>query len=384
MKEKKVKVLCVFGTRPEVIKMAPVVEELKRHPKKFEVVVCTTAQHRQIVDQMLEIFDLVPDVDLDLMRHNQSLDELSSRVLMGITKILLHETPDCVLIQGDTTTVLMVALACFYQQIPVGHIEAGLRTNYRYNPFPEEMNRRLTSVLSTYHFAPTQTAVQALMQEGVQKSFIWCTGNTVIDALHKILVKPYNIKLGVELKENRRLILVTVHRRENFGKPLEEIMLALRYLVEQNPDVEIIYPVHPNPEVQEPAFRLLKGVDRIYLLEPLDYLLFVHLMKNSYLILTDSGGIQEEAPALGKPVLVLRNETERPEAVEAGSVRVIGTDTETIISETENLLHDISAYNLMVDKISPYGDGNAAKRIVTILTDKYGLKISGKKRGKTK
>ncbi len=246
------------------------------------------------------------------------------------------------------------------------------------------MNRRLTGVLSTYHFAPTQTAVQALMREGVPKRFIWCTGNTVIDALHKVLVKPYNIKLRVELKENRRLILVTVHRRENFGKPFEKIMLALRHLVEQNRDVEIIYPVHPNPEVQEPTFRLLKGVDRIYLLEPLDYLLFVHLMKNSYLILTDSGGVQEEAPALGKPVLVLRNETERSEAVEAGSVRVIGTDSETIISETEKLLHDKSAYNLMVNKISPYGDGHAAKRIISVLIDEFRLKISGKKKGKTK
>lgn len=361
------KVLCVVGTRPEVIKMAPVIKELQCYPDQFEVVVCTTAQHRQMLDQMLALFNIVPDIDLDLMQPRQSLYELTSRMIVAITKALVQESPDCVLIQGDTTTVMIVALACFYEKIPVGHVEAGLRTKNRYSPFPEEMNRRLTSHLSTYHFAPTDTAVKALKREGIPDQSIWCTGNTVIDAINMVLAKPSDQGLVINLKPESRLILVTAHRRENFGKPLDEIMLALRQIVKSNKDVEIVYPVHPNPNVKEPAFRYLKGVPRIHLIEPLDYLNFVSLMRHAYLILTDSGGIQEEASALGKPVLVIRSETERTEAAEAGITKIVGTNRDKIIDEAERLLHNESEYNSMARVVSLYGDGNASKRIVDIL-----------------
>jgi len=386
------RVLIVFGTRPEAIKMAPVVKELQKHPQRVQARVCITAQHREMLDQVLKLFGIQPDIDLNLMLPEQQLPDLTARVISGMSQVLARERPDCVLIQGDTTTVMATALAAFYQRIPVGHVEAGLRTRNRYNPFPEEINRRMVSVLATYHFAPTQTAVDALLAEGVSADSVFLTGNTVVDALLWVVRQPPSRetralfdRLGIgqlpangsenvvaspsSLVNSRRLILVTAHRRENFGDPFEEMMWALRHIVEHNADVELVYPVHLNPNVQEPAHRILGAVERVHLMEPLDYLPFAHLMKHAYLVLTDSGGIQEEAPALGVPVLVMRRETERPEAVEAGTAKLVGTDHDVILQETERLLRDPLAYQQMAQAVSPYGDGHAAERIVSILLE---------------
>lgn len=364
MKQSVKKILCVIGTRPEAIKMAPVVQALQGSDR-FSVRVLATAQHRQLLDQVLKVFGIQPDVDLDIMRPNQALSELTSRLLLELDGVLRSEKPALVLAQGDTTTVMTVALACFYQQIPFGHIEAGLRTGDMANPFPEEMNRVIAGRLSRWHFAPTESARQNLLREAVPDEHIWVTGNTVIDALKSVAER--NPEIGIDLDDSKRLLLVTAHRRENFGAPFREICRAVRTLADRNEDVQVLYPVHPNPNVQAVAQQMLGGHPRIVLCPPLDYLPFVAAMRRAYLILSDSGGVQEEAPALGKPVLVLRRETERPEAVQAGVVRLVGPDCERIIDETQRLLDDASAYKEMARGVSPYGDGLAAGRIVSIL-----------------
>lgn len=360
------KVMLLFGTRPEAIKVAPLLRELRRRGDGVTPVTVVTAQHRQMLDQVLGVFGLEPDYDLNLMRDNQTLASLTSLVLERVTEVLAQERPDVVLVQGDTTTAMAAALAAFYQQIPVGHVEAGLRTGLRYRPFPEEINRRLVSELATYHFAPTTTAAQALRAEGIPASDVYVTGNTVIDALRQMADYPHAGPLP-PLPDGHRLILLTAHRRENFGHPLEDICAAVLDVVGRYPDVEIAYPVHLNPRVQSVVQERLQGQPRIHLLPPLDYLDFLQVMKQAYLVLTDSGGIQEEAPALGKPVLVLRTETERPEAVAAGTVKLVGTDVGRIIAETRVLLDDAGAYQRMAQAVSPYGDGHAAERIVDVI-----------------
>ena len=368
------KILTVFGTRPEAIKLAPVILELE---KKTDVQtrVCVTAQHRQMLDQVLALFGIVPDVDLDLMMPDQTLAELTGRVINRLDQVFNAERPDIVLIQGDTTTVMAAAMAAFYNKIPVGHVEAGLRSNNLYSPFPEEMNRRVVSIFARFHFAPTENAKDALLREQVPEERIFVTGNTVIDALNMILQKPMpsvvrEILNRAEINENgdnRKMILVTAHRRENFGEEFESICQGLKRLVERNPDVVIVYPVHLNPNVQQPVKRVLQGQERVLLVEPVEYDAMAHLMNTASVILTDSGGIQEEAPTLGKPVLVMRVETERPEGVEAGTARLVGPYAERIIEETERLLYDKTAYEEMAVAVSPYGDGRAAQRIVQTL-----------------
>jgi len=361
------RILLIFGTRPEAIKMARLVHVLKERPGA-DVVTCVTAQHRQMLDQVLEWFQIEPDHDLDLMQPGQTLAQLTARTLEMLTQTLEQVQPDIVMVQGDTTTAMTAALAAFYLKISVGHVEAGLRTHDIYNPFPEEVNRHLVGVMVNLHFAPTETARSALLAEGVRPEAIHLTGNTVIDALQWTAAQPYQLDLGLPLDQaGERLILVTGHRRESFGPAFEAICLALQQIVERNPDVRLIYPVHLNPHVQEPVYRILDGIERIHLIDPLPYPDFVHLMKRSTLIITDSGGIQEEAPALGKPVLVMRSTTERPEAVDAGTARLVGTDTRKIVAETEKLLHDEAEYNAMANAISPFGDGHAAERIADVL-----------------
>ncbi len=384
------KVLSIFGTRPETIKMAPVIRELGKKPELVESVVCVTGQHREMLDQVLETFDIRPKIDLDMMKEDQDLPSLAARMITAISEVLERTRPDVVLVQGDTTTALAGALAAFYSRIPVGHVEAGLRTRNRYSPFPEEIDRRLVGVLATYHFAPTRTAAEALRAEGIPDQQIFVTGNTVIDALLWTVSRPpapetteclrgSGVWMATRAAQGAdgeskpccdlpRLILVTAHRRENFGRPLENICSALRTIARRNPDVQIIYPVHKNPNVSGPVYRMLGGEERIHLTEPLAYGPFAFLMKQAYLILTDSGGIQEEAPALGKPVLVMRAETERPEAVQAGTVKIVGVERERILEETERFLNDRFAYERMARAVNPYGDGHAAERIVkTIL-----------------
>lgn len=373
MIKKKICILLTFGTRPEAIKLAPVVQELWNYSERVETLVCVTAQHREMLDQVLDLFGIEPDIDLDLMEENQSLPLFTSRAMTTFSEVLEKIRPNIVLVQGDTTSAMVASLAAFYQKIPVGHVEAGLRTRNRYSPFPEEINRRLISQLATYHFAPTCTAAKALRAEGIVEN-IFITGNTVIDALLMVANQPPSPitrslfdRLNISTNSNIRILLVTAHRRENFGQPLESICTALREIVLRNPDVQVIYPVHMNPNVRKPVYRILSGHRRIHLVEPLPYETFVHLMKSAYLILTDSGGIQEEAPALGKPVLVMRHETERSEAIEAGTVKVVGTDSDRIIKETERLLYDMDEYRRMSQAVSPYGDGQAAQRIVAAL-----------------
>ena len=363
------KVVCVVGTRPEAIKMAPIILALKREPM-FDVRVIATAQHRHLLDQVMKIFGVEPDIDLDIMQPNQALTILTARLLLDLDNMLLSEKPDVVLAQGDTTTVMTVALACFYHKIPFGHVEAGLRTWDIQNPFPEEMNRIIAGRLAKWHFAPTESSRQNLLREGVSDMDIVVTGNTVIDAL--LSVADRDVELPVELDPTKHLILVTAHRRENFGEPFERVCRAVLTLLERNPDVQVLYPVHPNPNVRDTAHRLLGSHPRVVLCDPLDYLPFVSAMKRAYLILSDSGGVQEEAPALGKPVLVLRHETERPEAVEEGVVKLVGTDFDAIVLEAQRLLDDESAYRAMARGVSPYGDGHAAARIVNVLKEHFG------------
>ncbi len=368
------RVLSVFGTRPEAVKMAPVVHALQQTPG-VEALVCVTAQHRQMLDQVLDLFHIRPDVDLDLMRENQSLAELSAAIFTHLDPILTQMKPDWVLVQGDTTTVAITALLAYYRRIKVGHVEAGLRTHDKWQPFPEEINRRVAGIIADLHFAPTQWTRQNLLREGVPDSAIIVTGNPVIDALQYVASQPTPAevrqilaRLGIAENQpsSRRLILVTAHRRENFGRPLEHICQALKELATRG-DVEIVYPVHLNPNVREPVYRLLQGIAHITLLPPLDYLPLIHLMKRATLILTDSGGIQEEAPAFGVPVLVLRQVTERPEGVEAGTLKLVGTESENIVHEANHLLDDPQAYATMAKASNPFGDGQAARRIVQAL-----------------
>jgi UDP-N-acetylglucosamine 2-epimerase (non-hydrolysing) len=369
------RVLLVFGTRPEAIKMAPVVRELQKHPELFQVQVCVTAQHRQMLDQVLDLFGIVPDYDLDIMKPGQSLTDVTCNVLQGLAPVLEESHPDVVLVHGDTTTTMAASLAAYYQKIAVGHVEAGLRTGNIYSPWPEEMNRRLTGAITRYHFAPTEQSRLNLLAEGVADNNIVVTGNTVIDALLTVVDKVRNdavLKKQMAerfsfLEPQKRLILVTGHRRENFGEGFENICHALKDISETHSDVEIVYPVHLNPNVQEPVHRILGDTPSVHLIDPQDYLPFVWLMDRSHLIITDSGGVQEEAPSLGKPVLVMRDTTERPEAVTAGTVKLVGTDREKIVAETRELLQNPEAYERMTRAHNPYGDGNAAERIAKIL-----------------
>lgn len=358
------RILTVVGTRPEAIKMAPVIRALKAEPWA-DVRVLATAQHRQMLDQVLEAFDIVPDVDLDIMLPGQSLPELTSRLLTRMDAVLADECPDVVLIQGDTTTVMATAMAAFYRRVQVGHVEAGLRTGDLDNPFPEEMNRIVAGKLSRWHFAPTQGARDNLLGEGCDPATVHVTGNTVIDAL--LEVASARRPLTVPVPAGKRLILVTAHRRENFGDAFREVCHGIRELADRHDDVHVLYPVHPNPNVAGPAREILSGHARITLCEPMDYLPFVSAMQHAYLILTDSGGVQEEAPALGKPVLVMRSETERPEAIWAGVVKLVGPDRRAIVEEATRLLSDPDAYASMARGVSPYGDGRAAARIAAIL-----------------
>jgi len=372
------KVLIVFGTRPEAIKMAPLVKEFEKHSDFFDMKVCVTAQHREMLDQVLALFDITPHFDLNIMKSGQDLSDITSRILLGLKDVLNEFKPDLILVHGDTTTTFSTALAAFYQQIPIGHVEAGLRTGNIYSPWPEEANRLLTTQITKYHFAPTETNKAYLIKEHVPEQAIVVTGNTVIDTLFLVLDKIKNDKKLKTVLENtvaqkgyqisdRKFVLVTGHRRENFGDGFLNICAALKEIALQKPDVDIVYPVHLNPNVQKPVRELLSDIDNIYLIEPLDYMPFVNMLSQCTLILTDSGGIQEEAPSLGKPVLVMRDTTERPEAVEAGTVVLVGTQKENIIQSALRLLNDELFYKKMSYAHNPYGDGNACAKIINFI-----------------
>lgn len=400
------KVMLVFGTRPEAIKMAPLVKAFAQFPETFETIVCVTGQHREMLDQVLHIFDIVPDYDLNIMKQGQDLYDVTSRVLLGMRDVLCEVQPDVVLVHGDTTTSTAAALAAFYQQIPVGHVEAGLRTHNIYSPWPEEMNRQITGRIASYNFSPTSLSRQNLLEEKVDEQSIIVTGNTVIDALYWVIEKikcdeALSEKLKTILstagydvdrldnpkqstlnpKQGRRLVLITGHRRENFGDGFINMCTAIRDLAQKYPDVDFVYPMHLNPNVRKPIQKVFKGLDtlspgkgwgeasNIFFIEPLEYLSFVYLMEKSALVLTDSGGIQEEAPGLGKPVLVMRDTTERPEALEAGTVKLVGTDYDMIVSEVSCLLDDVAYYDVMSKAVNPYGDGRACERIVHYLME---------------
>ena len=375
MMAKKIKVMTVFGTRPEAIKMAPVVLELAKHPDKIVPVVTVTAQHRDMLDQVLNLFQIKPDHDLDIMAAGQTLFDITSRAMMGLDKVLQEEKPDIVLVHGDTTTTFAGALASYYHQVSVGHVEAGLRTHNKYSPFPEEMNRKLTGSIADLHFAPTDTSEQNLLAESVDSERIFVTGNTVIDALHKTVDDDFQFEdevlQGIDFK-NKRIVLLTTHRRENLGEPMRHVYRAMRRLVDEFEDVEIVFPVHKNPKVREVVQEELGGLSKVHLIDPLDYEPFANLMHRSHLILTDSGGVQEEAPALGKPVLVLRDTTERPEAVAAGTVKLIGTDEKVVYDEAKLLLTDGEEYSRMSEACNPYGDGKASQRIIQAILYHYG------------
>jgi UDP-N-acetylglucosamine 2-epimerase (non-hydrolysing) len=372
------KILIVFGTRPEAIKMAPLVSEFQKDTLNFEVKVCVTAQHREMLDQVLDIFKIIPDYDLNIMKPGQDLYDVTSNILLKIKPVLEGFKPDVVLVHGDTATTFATSLAAYYQKIKIGHVEAGLRTRDLYSPWPEEGNRRLTGVLTDYHFAPTSTSKDNLLNEGVIESSVFVTGNTVIDALQLVVNRIKNdetLRLKIEntifqsgfQELDSKFILVTGHRRENFGQGFLNICKALKILVEKNPDINILYPVHLNPNVRKPVNELLSNVSNIKLVEPFQYKEFVYLMSKSYFILTDSGGIQEEAPSLGKPVLVMRDATERPEAVKAGTVKLVGSDQDNIIKEVQKLLNDKSEYQKMSKAHNPYGDGSTSEKILQIL-----------------
>ena len=376
------KIMLVFGTRPEAIKMAPLVKEFQKRPNEFQTIVCVTGQHREMLDQVLHIFEITPDYDLNIMKQGQDLYDVTARVLLGMRDVLKEARPDVVLVHGDTTTSTAAALAAFYQQIPVGHVEAGLRTHNIYSPWPEEMNRQLTGRLATYHFAPTPLSRQNLLSEGVQESHITVTGNTVIDALYMVVDKIKRDKvLDAELEKllkqsgydvnrlsaGKKLVLITGHRRENFGDGFISMCRAIKTLTEKYPEVDFIYPMHLNPNVRKPIHEVfgedLSGLGNMFFIEPLEYLSFVYLMEKSTIVLTDSGGIQEEAPGLGKPVLVMRDTTERPEALEAGTVKLVGTDYDKIIKGVSALIEDREYYDRMSKAVNPYGDGKACQRI---------------------
>ena len=377
------KLMLVFGTRPEAIKMAPLVKEFQKHPDKFETIVCVTGQHRQMLDQVLEIFDIQPDYDLNIMKQGQDLYDVTARVLTGMRDVLKEAHPDIVLVHGDTTTSTAAALAAFYQQIPVGHVEAGLRTHNIYSPWPEEMNRQITGRIAQYNFAPTPLSKSNLLAEGVAESKITVTGNTVIDALYWVVDKIKNTealaselqkelaKAGYDtnrLNNGKKLVLITGHRRENFGDGFISMCKAIKTLTEKYPDVDFVYPMHLNPNVRKPIHEVfgenLEGLGNMFFIEPLEYLSFVYLMEKSNIVLTDSGGIQEEAPGLGKPVLVMRDTTERPEALEAGTVKLVGTDYNMIVTEVSELLDNQDHYDSMSKAVNPYGDGKACNRII--------------------
>lgn len=363
----KIKVLTVFGTRPEAIKMAPLVKELEKNNDIFESIVCVTAQHRQMLDQVMDLFQIKADYDLDIMKTNQDLWTLTCDVILKTKEIYEQVKPDIVLVHGDTTTSMAAALSAFYAKIPVGHVEAGLRTFDKYYPFPEEINRVFADAVCTYHFAPTDTSCDNLVKSQIPKEHIYKTGNTVIDAL-LYTVQNHSAKIeGLNLDPNLKTILLTSHRRENFGEPIKEICKAVLELVENNKDIQVVYPVHLNPNVQKPVYELLDNKERIHLIKPLDYAPFASLMRESHIILTDSGGVQEEAPSLGKPVLVLRDTTERPEAIEYGTVKLVGTDKNKIVQEIQKLLDSEEEYKKMSEAVNPYGDGKACSRIVEIL-----------------
>lgn len=367
------KALCVFGTRPEAIKMAPVIKEFRKHPE-VKCRVCVTAQHREMLDQVLNLFEIEPDYDLNIMRDDQSLSYVTAEVLTELEEVIQKEKPDWLLVQGDTTTTMAATLAAFYQRVRVGHIEAGLRTWDKFRPYPEEINRKIADAVCDLHFAPTERAKENLLREGVPDESILVTGNTVIDALLDVASREFSFA-GSPLEgipfDSRRVILVTAHRRENFGEPLGNICGALLEIAERyDGDVHIVYPVHLNPHVQGPVYSIIGGVENISLIKPLDYQPFVHLMNRCYFVLTDSGGLQEEAPSLGKPVLLLREVTERPEAVEAGTVRVVGTNRECIVAEAVRLLEAAGEHQRMARAVNPYGDGHAAERIVAALLGK--------------
>jgi len=368
------KVMTVFGTRPEAIKMAPLVQALKKD-EQIECILCVTAQHREMLDQVLELFELVPDYDLNIMKQNQTLSMIAANVLTGIEEVLVKEKPDIVLVHGDTSTTFISALAAYYQQIPIGHVEAGLRTFNKYSPFPEEINRVLTGHIADLHFAPTALSRQNLLNEGVSDDKIFVTGNTVIDALLQVANKPYEFS-DETLKnidfENKRVITVTCHRRENLGEYMANIFSAIADIAKEFSDVEIVYPVHLNPKVREEADLYLGGISNIHLIEPLSYQPMVNLMKKSFFILTDSGGLQEEAPALGKPVLVVRKETERPEAVEAKTAKLAGVERSSVYAMAKELLTDKASYDNMAKAVNPYGDGCACEKIVKAIKEYFG------------
>lgn len=380
------KVMLVFGTRPEAIKMAPLVKEFQKQPKRIETVVCVTGQHREMLDQVLKIFDIKPDYDLNIMKQGQDLYDVTARVLIGMRDVLKEAQPDVVLVHGDTTTSTAAALAAFYQQIPVGHVEAGLRTHNIYSPWPEEMNRQITGRIASYHFSPTPLSKQNLLAEGVSEEHIFVTGNTVIDALYMVIDKIKNDKIldeGLEkllmqagynvnrLANGKKLILITGHRRENFGDGFIHMCTAIKDLTKKYPDADFVYPMHLNPNVRKPIHEVfgedLSNLGNMFFIEPLEYLSFVYLMEKSTLVLTDSGGIQEEAPGLGKPVLVMRDTTERPEALDAGTVKLVGTCYDKIVREVSKLLDDQEYYDIMSKAVNPYGDGKACERIVKSL-----------------
>ncbi len=363
------KVMCIFGTRPEAIKMAPVIKELKKH-EDIETVVCVTGQHRQMLDQVLEVFKIKPDYDLDIFKPGQSLTDITVNSISGIEKILEEERPDILLIQGDTTTVFSGALAAFYQKIKIGHIEAGLRSGNLFSPYPEEANRKLVGVLADYHFCPTDANRQNLLEEGYPDEKIYITGNTVIDALKYTVDEDFDFQDEVLNNldyENEKIILLTSHRRENLGEPMRNIFSAVRDELKDRKDIKVVFPIHLNPKVREIAHEILDEMDNIVFVEPLDYLPFTNLMNKSYLIMTDSGGIQEEGPSLGKPILVLRNETERMEGIEANTARLVGTDYDNIRKNLKDLLDNEESYREMAHANNPYGDGNTSKRIVEII-----------------
>jgi len=369
------RIMLVFGTRPEAIKMCPLVKEFQKYPEEFETLVCVTGQHREMLDQVLQIFGVKPDFDLNIMKQGQDLYDVTSRVLLGMREVLDEAKPDVVLVHGDTTTSMAAALAAFYRQIPVGHVEAGLRTHNIYSPWPEEMNRQITGRIATYDFAPTPLSRQNLLDEGVDPEKITVTGNTVIDALHWVVENvikkgyvPQDPSVAALLQDDRRMVLITGHRRENFGDGFISMCTAIRDLARKYPAVDFVYPMHLNPNVRKPIREVFgeEKRDNLFFIEPLDYLDFVYLMSRSYLVLTDSGGIQEEAPGLGKPVLVMRDTTERPEALEAGTVRLVGTDFGRIMAEVSALMDDPGHYQAMSQAVNPYGDGKACPRIVMI------------------
>lgn len=376
MSEKKITVACVLGTRPDAVKMAPVVQEFARFPEQVRQVVISTGQHREMLDQVLSVFQIKPDHDLGLMRDRQTLTGLTARGMEALTPVLEAEKPDIVIAQGDTTTTFVASLAAFYVKAAFGHVEAGLRTDDKFDPFPEEMNRRLTTRLADLHFAPTELSRENLLRESVPADRIRVTGNTVVDALHSVAAREYQFddaQLAEAVARPGRMILVTAHRRENWGEPMQDVCKAILRILDTFPDTHIIFPMHRNPIVREAVIPLLGGHERILLTEPQEYVPFVHLMKASYLVLTDSGGAQEEAPGLGKPVLVLRKTTERPEGVHAGTAKLVGTDTDTVFTETYRLLTDPAAYAEMARAVSPYGDGSAAQQIREWVFEEFGI-----------